>query len=215
MRGNISRVLNIIGTRLYAYIVMCHLIYIYRIYNIHSLTTYIIYGSMLIYYCHSMGRHNKEVEQMDEKKKGRIERYLMNASRFMWGLGPGNQKANYAWLEKEGFKFSRARYGLVTHQLLRYPGIEKLLNKLIIPAVKERFPEDTLSALKEHWYRGEWPNLSNLKGMDVKGKGEPGADRAFHWHPFVEISTQFHYVERWGNFAGIWFEEIEPLLNEK
>ncbi len=151
---------------------------------------------------------------MDYEQKGRIERYLMNASRFMWGLGPGNQKKTYDWLEKEGFKFTRARYGLVTQQLLRYPGIEELLNKLIISSVEKSFPEATISSLREHWYRGEWPGLPALKDLDVRGKGDPGADRAFHWRPFLEISTQFHYVERWGEFAGVWFEEIEPWIRE-
>jgi hypothetical protein len=27
--------------------------------------------------------------------------------------------------------------------------------------------------------------------------------------PFIEVNTQFNYVERWGEFAGPWFEEIE------
>ncbi len=152
---------------------------------------------------------------MDYNQKGRIERYLLNTNRFMWGLAPGNQKVNYAWLEKEGFKFTRARYGLVIQQLIRYPGIEELLNKLVVPSIMKRFPELTINALREHWYRGEWPDLSTLKGLEVNGKGDPGVDRFFHWRPLVEISTQFHYVERWGEFAGIWFEEIEPWLKEK
>lgn len=148
---------------------------------------------------------------MDDKQKGRIEHYLMNADRFMWGLGPGNQRQNYAWLVKEEFKFTRTNYGLVTQQLIRYPGIMEILNRLIIPSVKAYFPEATINALREHWHRGERPSLSTLKSLDVKGKGDPGPDRAFHWRPFVEVSTQFHYVERWGELAGIWFEEIESL----
>lgn len=150
---------------------------------------------------------------MDDKQRLRLERYLMNASRFLWSLGPGNQRKNYEWLEKEGFKFTRARYGLVTQQLLRYPGIEKLLSELIIPTVKNNYPNPTLNALREHWYRGEWPNLKTLDTMDIKGKYEPGPHRAFWWRPFVKISTQFHYVENWGEFAGIWFEEIESQVS--
>ena len=148
---------------------------------------------------------------MDDKQKERIEHYLMNADRFMWGLGPGNQRQNYAWLEKEGFKFTRTTYGLVTQQLIRYPGIMEILNRLIIPTVKAIFPEATINVLQEHWHRGERPDLPTLNRLDVKGKGEPGPDRAFHWRPFIEISTQFHYIERWGELAGIWFEEIEAL----
>ena len=151
---------------------------------------------------------------MDDKQKRRIERYLMNASRFMWGLGPGNQRENYNWLERNGFKFTRARYALVIQQLLHSPGIEEVIDKIVVPAVNEQFPEATISALRAHWYRGEPPHLSDLENLDVKamGKVPPGPDRAFYWRPFVEISTQFHYVERWGDFAGVWFEEIEPVL---
>jgi hypothetical protein len=150
---------------------------------------------------------------MDERQKRRLEHYLMNADRFMWGLGPGNQRQNYAWLLKEGFKFTRTNYGLVIQQLIRYPGIIEILNKLIIPTVKSIFPEPTINVLREHWLRGERPSLSTLNSLDIKEKGPPGPDRAFHWRPFIEISTQFHYVERWGELAGIWFEEIEHLVN--
>ena len=149
---------------------------------------------------------------MDDKQRLRLERYLMNASRFLWGLGPGNQRKTYDWLEKEGFKFSRARYGLVTQQLLRYPGIEKLLSDLIIPTVNNYYPDTTLNTLREHWYRGEWPNLKTTDTLEVKGKYEPGPHRAVWWRPFVNINTQFHYVENWGEFAGIWFEEIESQV---
>jgi len=156
---------------------------------------------------------------MDDKQKGRIERYLLNADRFMWGLGPGNQQKNYKWLEDKGFRFTRARYGLVTQQLLRHPGIEELLTRLVIPTVKEMFPDDTLNELRKLWYIGELPDLKkDINRLKVKGKGykgDPGPDRAFQWRPFIEISTQFHYVERWGDFAGVWFEEIEPYSSGK
>ena len=151
---------------------------------------------------------------MDDKQKGRIERYLLNASRFMWGLGPGNQQENYKWLEGQGFRFTRARYGLVTQQLIRHPGIEELLTRLIIPTVKEKFPDSTLNELRKFWYIGELPDLrKDVDRLEVRGKGVPGPDRAFHWRPFLEISTQFHYIERWGELAGIWFEEIEPYAS--
>jgi len=152
---------------------------------------------------------------MDDKQKGRIERYLLNADRFMWGLGPGNQKETYTWLEDKKFRFTKARYGLVIQQLLRNPGLEELLTRLVIPTVKEMFPDDTLNELRKLWNIGELPDLKkDINRLEVKGKGNPGPDRAFHWRSFVEISTQFHYVERWGELAGIWFEEIEPWIRE-
>jgi len=33
--------------------------------------------------------------------------------------------------------------------------------------------------------------------------------------PFLEVNTQFNYVERWGELAGVWFEEIETLYREQ
>lgn len=152
---------------------------------------------------------------MDDKQKGRIERYLLNADRFMWGLPPGNQKETYSWLERKGFRFTRARYGLVAQQLLRDPGLEELLTRLIIPAVREQFPNETLNTLRKFWLLGELPDLKPVSQMKVEGRGYAGPDQAFHWRPFIEISTQFHYVERWGELAGIWFEEIEPWVKGK
>jgi hypothetical protein len=32
-------------------------------------------------------------------------------------------------------------------------------------------------------------------------------------HLFVQIDTQHNFVERWTVFAGLWFEEIEPLFS--
>lgn len=146
---------------------------------------------------------------MDEKQKGRIERYLLNASRFLWGLGRGNQKQTYAWLEHKGFAFTRARYGLVLQQLLRNPGLEELLRSLIIPSVRERFPDETLDALRRFWHLGERPNLNRVNQLQVQG-----SDYGI-WRPFLEIDTQFQYVEKWGELAGVWFEEIEPWFKEE
>lgn len=72
------------------------------------------------------------------------------------------------------------------------------------------YPNPTLNALREHWYRGEWPNLKTLDTMDIKGKYEPGPHRAFWWRPFVKISTQFHYVENWGEFL-----VVGPIQNKR
>ena len=152
---------------------------------------------------------------MDDKQKGKIERYLLNADRFMWGLGPNNQKENYTWLKHKGFQFTRASYGLVIQQLLRDPGLEDILTRLIIPIVREQFPHETLDTLRKLWFLGELPDLKRVNELKVEGKGNAGSDRAFHWRPFLEIHTQFHYTERWGELAGIWFEEIEPWLKEK
>lgn len=143
---------------------------------------------------------------MNAKQKAKLERYLRNASRFLWGLGRGNQKETYDWLEEEGrkkrFEFERGTYRYVTDQLLRKPGIERILNDLIIPRVKERFTDKALEYLRSCWQMGTIPDMSFLKLYNISEKNV---------YPFLEINLQYNYVERWGEFAGVWFEEIEPL----
>jgi hypothetical protein len=81
--------------------------------------------------------------------------------------------------------------------------------------VRKRFPPETIDALRKSWNLGEVPFLESLNQLKVKGKGFAGPDQAFFWRPFVEINFQVHYVEGWGRFAGIWFEEIEPWIKQK
>lgn len=137
---------------------------------------------------------------MDAKQKGKLERYLRNASRFLWGLIPGNQKEIYAWLREKGFEFESGTYTHVTDQLLKKPGIERILKDLIIPRVKERFTDKALEYLRSCWQAGTTPDISFLKLYNIKNP-----------LPFLEVNTQFNYVERWGEFAGVCFEEIEEL----
>jgi len=137
---------------------------------------------------------------MNVEQKGKLERYLKNSSWFLWGLPPGNQKETYAWLRKKGFEFGNGTYSHVTCQLLEEPGIERILKDLVIPRVKDRFSDKAIAFLRDCWQVGTRPDISFLKPYNIK-------DAA----PFLEINLQFNYVERWGEFAGVWFEEIEPL----
>lgn len=137
---------------------------------------------------------------MDELQKGKLARYFRNSRRFLWGLGPGNQDENYRWLEKKGLLFSRGTYARVTEQLLENPGIEALLRTLIAPRVKEMFTDTALGYLKLCWQAGTTPDLVLLKQYNVSTTA-----------PFLDYNSQFKYVEGWGEFAGLWFEEIEGL----
>jgi len=139
---------------------------------------------------------------MDAKQKQRLERYLKNSSRFLWGLGPGNQKENYQWLKGRGFIFDNGSYGHVTSQLLDNPGIDKIIKELIIPRVNELFTEKSLDFLRDCWQAGTRPDMSFIKLYKIKNENAT---------PFLEINQQFNYVERWGELAGVWFEEIENL----
>ena len=137
---------------------------------------------------------------MDARQKGKLERYFKNSSRFLWGLGRGNQKETYQWLKSEGFVFDNGSYAYVTAQLVENPGIERILQNLIIPRTKELFSDKAIEFLRTCWQAGTVPNMSFLKLYSIKDA-----------YPFLEVNSQFNYVERWGEFAGIWFEEIEEL----
>ena len=142
---------------------------------------------------------------MDAKHASKLGRYFRNSQRFLWGLSRDNQKNTYDWLLQKGFSFSRGSYGDVSRQLLEDPGIERLLKCLIIPRVtKELFSEASLGYLRACWYAGTMPDLSLLRSYNVRDAS-----------PFVEVNTQFNYVERWGEFAGPWFEEIAPHLTDE
>jgi len=138
---------------------------------------------------------------MDIKQKQKLESYLKNSSRFLWGLGPGNQKENYQWLRAKGFTFDNGSYGYVTSQLLENPGTEQILKDLVIPRVKELFTDKAIDFLRDCWQAGKVPDVSFLKLYNIRNAV-----------PFLEINSQFNYVERWGELAGVWFEEIENLL---
>jgi hypothetical protein len=140
---------------------------------------------------------------MDAKQKGKLERYFKNSERFLWGLGPGNQKENYRWLMGKGLTFNAGSYGHVTRQLLENPGIDKLLRNIIIPRVKKLFTEKAIDFLRSCWNAGTRPDISFLKLYNIK-----------YATPFLEVNIQYDYVERWGELAGLWFEEIEKLQQE-
>ena len=140
---------------------------------------------------------------MDTKQKHKLERYFMNSSRFLWGLGTGNQKETYQWLRGKGFVFDNGSYGHVTRQLLDNPGIDTILKDLIIPRVKQLFTNKAIEFLRSCWQAGTRPDMSFLKMHNIKDAS-----------PFLEVNPQFNYVERWREFAGVWFEEIEEIANQ-
>ena len=142
---------------------------------------------------------------MDAKQRGKLERYCKNSSKFLWGLSRANQKITYPWLRNEGrrlwgphFDFRDGSYANVTHQLLESPGIEKLLHDLIVPRVKSLFSDEALQFLHTCWEASTLPSISFLRKFNIQDA-----------YPFLEINSQFNYVERWGEFAGLWFEEIK------
>jgi hypothetical protein len=147
---------------------------------------------------------------MDAKQKGKLERYFKNTSRFLWGLGNGNQKETYRWLKNYGrqhlgpdFDFKEGPYREVIDQLLQDPGIEKLLQALVVPRVQELFSNQALEFLQVSWNAGTLPDISYIKHFNIKLEDAS---------PFLEINKYYKYVERWGDLAGIWFEELDDLI---
>ena len=145
---------------------------------------------------------------MDAKEKAKLERYLKNASRFLWGLSRESQKVTYPWLRNKGkrlwgqhFDFKDGSYHDVIEQLLVNPGVERLLAGLVAPMIREQFSDRAIEFLRLSWHAGTLPAMPYLKQYKIE---DP--------YPFLEINRQFNYVERWGDFAGVWFEEIESLL---
>jgi hypothetical protein len=146
---------------------------------------------------------------MDEKQKGKLERYFKNASRFLWGLANGNQKETYHWLKSYGkqhlgsdFDFKEGPYRVVIVQLLENPGINRLLKDLVVPRVRELFNDQALEFLRVSWNAGTLPDISYLNHYNISLENAS---------PFLEINKWYKYVERWGDFAGIWFEEMDDL----
>ena len=149
---------------------------------------------------------------MDIKQKEKLERYFKNASRFLWGLGNENQKETYRWLKAYGkqhlgrdFDFKEGPYREVIAQLLQNPGIERLLKDLVVPRVRELFSDQALEFLQVSWNAGTLPDISYLKHYNIKTEES---------NPFLEVNKWYKYVARWGDFAGIWFEEMEGVKGE-
>lgn len=154
---------------------------------------------------------------MDDRQKAKLERYFRNSSRFLWGLVPPdrrNQKESYAWLRGKGCRnFKEGRYRYVIAQLLDDPGIERLLTDVVIPRVRdELFTAEFLKYLRQRWNEGHPPEMSDLHEYGVKVEKPKDA---LPLVPFLEVNTQYSYVERWGEFAGLWFEEIEPNIGSE
>ncbi len=140
---------------------------------------------------------------MNSNQKGKLERYFKNSRRFLWRLGRGNQKKTYGWLWGKGVEFENGPYAHVTGQLLNKYGIESLIDTLIAPRVKELFTPSALDFLRSCWYTGMVPDPSFMSTYNIS---DPS--------PFLDVNYQYKFVEGWGEFAGIWFEEIEPALSE-
>jgi hypothetical protein len=180
--------------------------------------------------------------QISKEQAEKLKRYFINADPFLWGILEGkNKKERLLELKKMGFlpsysEGTNATYTKVNQDLLVELGIDGILERIVILAVTNMFEPDVLRYFQRCWDQGQNPDMKyltehKLYRKRIFGDGEvyekagfqidrKGFGRAFrvvgHKDPaqiFVQIDTQHSFVERWTVFAGLWFEEIEPLLD--
>ena len=159
--------------------------------------------------------------QIPKEQSEKLKRYFINADPFLWGvLEAKNKKGRLKELKKMGFlqsysEGSNATYSKINQDLLVDHGIDNILEHIVIPRVTKAFATDVLQYFQRGWDFGQNPDIKYLTGHNLYQR----VGRVFrvvgHRDPaqlFLQIDTQHKFVERWTVFAGLWFEEIEPLL---
>lgn len=167
---------------------------------------------------------------MGRDQAEKLKRYFINADPFLWGILEGRKKKDrLKEIKTLGFlsgysEGSNPTYSKMNQDLLIELGIEGILGRIVVPQVRKRFDKEALSGLRRNWEQGCTPDKKYLKEKNLYRY------RRFVWreereekrpilpkepaHIFLQINTQFDYVERWTVFAGLWFEEIEPWIRE-
>jgi hypothetical protein len=163
------------------------------------------------------------------EQSDKLRRYFLNADPFLWGvLEAKNKKERLLEIKKLGFLKNYSEggnpiYNKVAQDLLVELGIEGIMERIVIPRVNSVFNPEILSYFRRSWEQGQTPELRYLKEHKlykrhlfaedkIYDKGEKVmAGRKDPAHIFVQIDVPHGFVERWTVFAGIWFEEIEPL----
>jgi len=179
--------------------------------------------------------------RLSKEQEEKLKRYFINADPFLWGvLEARNKKGRIRELKKQGFlenysEGSSATYSKINRDLLVELGIEGILERIVVPRVTSAFAPDVLSYFNRCWDHGQNPDMKYLVDhqlyrkwrlgdkMTYEGAGfqcdVTGFGRVYrvvgYKDPaqlFAQINTQHNFVERWTVFAGLWFEEIEPLF---
>ncbi len=171
--------------------------------------------------------------ELTRETKEKLTRYLLNANPFLWNLLDGkNKKDRLQELKAMGFLAgypdkTNVNYNRIIQDLLVELSIESILGQIVIPKVQALFTADIVSYLRRCWEQGQTPTLKYLRenGLyhrTIRRREVYDSRFDFYEEPpsgykdpsfiFVQIETQHNFVERWTVFAGLWFEEIEPLL---
>jgi hypothetical protein len=171
--------------------------------------------------------------EITRETREKLRRYLINSDPFLWNtLQSRNKKDRIRELKAQGFlanyvEGSNATYGKISQDLLVELGVEGVLERIVVPRVRDLFKADMLQYFRRCWEQGQRPTLDYLKRQGLYRKhhftNEATYDDSWkvppvvgHKEPafiFVQIDTQHDFVERWTVFAGLWFEEIEPVFS--
>ena len=173
---------------------------------------------------------------LTKEQSSKLARYFLNADPFLWGtLLAKNKKGRLKELQQMGFlsiysKGSNPVYAKINRDLLVEIGIAGILEKIVVPRIQSSFNQEVLRYFRDCWEQGQSPDLDYLIKNKLYRKQtfisvtKPEVYDGFGQEPpvvgykdpafiFVQIETQHNFVERWTVFAGLWFEEIEPLLS--
>ena len=170
---------------------------------------------------------------LTKEQSDKLTKYFINADPFLWGvLKAKNKKGRLQELKQMGFlaiysEGSNPLYSKINRDLLVELGITGILEKIVVPRILSGFDQETLRYFHDCWGQGQTPDLNYLikHGLYRKRTFAAQAEVYENWSSlppvlgykesafiFVQIETQHNFVERWTVFAGLWFEEIEPLL---
>jgi hypothetical protein len=173
----------------------------------------------------------------ERKDAEKLQRYLINSDPFLWGILIGkNKKLRIKALNELGFlkgyrQGSNPIYSRIYQDLLLETGIEGILEQIVVPGVLKLFKPEQLRFFRRCWEQGQTPDLKYLdkenlyrvhatilfdypeirqswRDQHIVGFKDPA-------NVFLQIDRQNEFIERWTVFAGLWFEEIEPLLGTK
>jgi hypothetical protein len=182
--------------------------------------------------------HSDQEVYMYPGQSDKLERYLRNSERFLWGVITGNKETvlttlreNLKELGEDGISIpesQKSTYAMITVSLLAKLGIEKVITEIVATQVRQQFAnrQGALDFLRAHWLSGtlpRWQTLQTLRAtrtvkqklLEVVHPSEPepiSKQTGDILDAFVEVNNQYKYVHGWTVFAGLWFEEIEPLL---
>jgi hypothetical protein len=173
---------------------------------------------------------------ISREQADKLNKYFINADPFMWGvLQAKNKKGRLEELKQLGFLATYSEGGIqkiyskINSDLLVELGIKGILEKIVIPKIQNGFGPEILRYFRDCWEQGQTPDLNflnknklyhnqnffTLTSQEVYDSFGPNPPVVGYKDPafiFIQIDVQHNFVERWTVFAGLWFEEIEPLL---